>query len=104
MAELESGNATTVRLGTTLDINSAASLHGEIRAALTSAAPLQLDASAVERIDTAALQVFAALFNDTHAAHDRVVWQTPTQTLIDTARLLGLTEHLRLTGRMDTAL
>jgi ABC-type transporter Mla MlaB component len=57
---------------------------------------VMLDASAVERIDTATLQLLAA-FVATRAGAGRVVrWRLPSESLVHAADRLGLHTALRL--------
>ncbi len=75
---------------------------GELKAALVAltpcAGPVTLAAGAVERIDTAALQVLAAFVRDRRLAGRSVHWDSPSTTLIAAARRLGLSTLLQLEG------
>lgn len=57
-----------------------------------------LDASAVQRIDTAALQLLAAFARDRRLAGRAVDWRGAQQTLEPAAQLLGMREMLGLAG------
>ena len=61
-------------------------------------APVVLDAAAVQRVDTAALQLLAAFVRDRRLAGRAVCWQTPSAALETAARLLGMSSMLQLDG------
>lgn len=56
--------------------------------------PLTLDAAGVERVDTAALQVFAAFTRARARRGAGVEWRGANDTFMQAAQLLGLTAHL----------
>lgn len=55
-----------------------------------------IDASAVQRIDTATLQLLVAFVVTRRAASRGVRWRAPSEALISSAWRLGLQEPLRL--------
>ena len=55
-----------------------------------------LDATAVERIDTAALQLLAAFHRDAHARGKTIAWFGVSTPLREAAERLGLTQALAL--------
>jgi ABC-type transporter Mla MlaB component len=57
---------------------------------------VSIDASAVERIDTAFMQVLLAFVRDRTAAREHLAWLNVSDTLIDAARVLGLQSALAL--------
>jgi anti-anti-sigma regulatory factor len=59
--------------------------------------PVTIDVRAVERIDTAALQVLCAFVRDRKAAGGNVLWIGCTESFSDAIRLLGLQQVLQLT-------
>lgn len=67
-------------------------LRAELALAAATAAPIVLSAAAVERVDTAALQLLCALVVAGHA----VQWQSPSARLVQAAELLGVIAHLGL--------
>src|SRR5689334_6979520 len=77
-------------------IASAPSLRQSLLKRLTDPANVQIDASAVQRIDTASLQVLAAFVRDRRGAGLAVEWRgvpssmTGIAQLLDLASLLGL--------------
>lgn len=58
--------------------------------------PVTIDARAVERIDTAALQVLCAFVRDRKAAGGEVRWEGCTESFSEAIRLLGLQQALGL--------
>lgn len=58
--------------------------------------PVTIDAGAVERIDTAALQVLCAFARDRKAAGGEVVWTGGTDSFCDAIRLLGLRQLIEV--------
>ena len=57
-----------------------------------------LDAAALQRIDTAALQLLAAFVRDRRLAGRAVQWRRPAAALEAAARLLGMDSMLQLGG------
>ncbi|MGH8270016.1 MAG: STAS domain-containing protein, partial [Steroidobacteraceae bacterium] len=58
------------------------------------------DASALQRIDTAALQLLAAFVRDRRTAGRAVDWRGGTAALESAAALLGLKDMLELPGEV----
>jgi anti-anti-sigma regulatory factor len=56
--------------------------------------PVTIDVRAVERIDTAALQVLCAFVRDRKAAGGQVFWVGCTESFCEALRLLGLQQVL----------
>jgi ABC-type transporter Mla MlaB component len=63
---------------------------------LESGQPVLLDASRVERVDTAALQVLSAFFQDAKSQQQSAEWQEPSEALLSSAQLLGLSSLLKM--------
>jgi anti-anti-sigma regulatory factor len=60
--------------------------------------PVTIDARAVERIDTAALQVLCAFTRDRRAAGGQVIWAGGTDNFCEAIRLLGLQKLIDVPG------
>ena len=58
--------------------------------------PIRICGSKVESIDTAGVQLVYALIKDLNDNGRECVWSDPSEAIIDTARLLGMCEHLNL--------
>ena len=79
-----------------VDISGVSALHNQISSEIQQGCTISLDASQIERIDTAGLQLFAALFIDAATQNITINWLNPSDTLQTSARLLGLEELLQL--------
>lgn len=79
-----------------LDIRQAGELKQTLVQALEKTQSVILQAQAVERADTAGLQLLTAFFIDARAKEIGIVWQSPSEPLIKAAELLGLTKVLSL--------
>jgi ABC-type transporter Mla MlaB component len=75
-------------------IASAPALRASLVKRLTDAASVQIDASAVQRIDTASLQLLAAFARDRRDAGLGIEWLGIPASLTDVARFLDLTSVL----------
>ncbi len=73
---------------------------GELKSALCALLPqdgtVTLDGTAVERIDTAALQLLAAFVRDRRLAGAALQWQSASPAVHSAARLLGMETMLAL--------
>ena len=65
---------------------------------LAESGPITLDVSALQRIDTAGLQLLAAFVRDRRTARRAVAWRGRAPSLEAAARLLGLHQMLELPG------
>ncbi len=86
----------TVQLAETLDVSAVKALHAELTTAVDKGAHLILDGSKVGRIDTAAVQLIAALFVRADARRIKVEWHAPSETIAGAAALLGMSRHIGL--------
>ena len=75
-------------------IASAPELRSALLKRLTDAGKVQIDASAVQRINTASLQVLTAFARDRRAGGSPVEWLGVPACLTDAAALLDLTDAL----------
>jgi len=88
--------AATVTLGANCCVKDAIALKSSLCAVVETPDSVVLDAAAVERVDTATMQLLCAFVRE-RAAHSRgVVWHGVPSALSDAARLLGLQSHLGL--------
>ena len=85
-----------VDCGDVMDIAGAQELRGQLLDALASQQTVTLDASHVERADTAALQVLGAFFKDAISQKQTLQWKDPSTVLSGSAALIGMTEVLHL--------
>lgn len=78
------------------DISKVEQLHERFEALLESSAGVEIDAAAVERIDTSTLQLLVSFFNALSKHHLEARIVQPSASFLDTARLMGLSHHLHL--------
>lgn len=88
--------AAVIRLPAELGIESASDLHRELVGRVDDAAPVVLDGSDVNRIHTAALQLFCLFCRDRRSGGRETHWQAPSAALRSTAALLGVTTLLQI--------
>lgn len=79
-----------------LDISAVQDLHQQLARVLASGGGVVLDASLVERADTAALQLLCAFMQEASVNGVSVHWHEPTAELCDAVSLLGLEAELGL--------
>jgi ABC-type transporter Mla MlaB component len=79
-----------VVLAANCSVKDAASLKSSLIAVAQESAAVTLDASAVERVDTATMQLLCAFVRDRLARNQGIVWRGQSQALHDAVRLLGV--------------
>lgn len=87
---------TTFSCGEHLDIKEVANLYERLQKSLARSSNIELKADAVERVDTAGLQLFVALAREVVQTGGGLTWKKPSQALLDTATQLGLSRELGL--------
>lgn len=102
-ASVEPGGPASVTLPANCSIKEVAALRESLCAVLDAPESVSIDASAVERIDTATLQLLYAFVRDRFAADREVVWQGVTGQLSEAARLLGVRDLLNLPAVSELA-
>lgn len=85
-----------IALAANCSIKEVAALREQLCAVADSSEPVAIDASAVERIDTATLQLLYAFVRDRLNSDREVTWQGVPAALTDAARLLGVRDLLCL--------
>lgn len=91
-----------INLEAALSMQHVAKLHERLKKAYDAHDALEINASRVVSIDTASLQVLAALKKDALKHGKRVVFAEPSPRFIESAGLLGLNEFLDLGGQSGT--
>lgn len=86
----------SVTLGERLTIESAAELRERLQAVLGDGASLRIDAQAVERVDTAGLQVLASLHKTLQARGGSLQWEGFSDEMLDALELAGMKSLLGL--------
>lgn len=89
---------TTLSFGESLDITQANSLQGRLERSLQKSSTIELKANAVEKADTAGLQLILALKNEAETRGGAISWKKPSAALLEAAQRLGLTTALGLDG------
>ncbi len=79
-----------------LDISVVGTLGDELKIALDSGQPVQLQANEVCKADAAALQLLCAFFLDAQVHGINIEWIDPSDELRHAASVTGLSEHLGL--------
>lgn len=77
-------------LAANCSVKDAAALKVSLSALVQQSTAVTLDTSAVERIDTATMQLLCAFVRDRSDRNQRVTWLGESQVLQDAARLLGV--------------
>ena len=85
----------SLRLGSTT-LRDVTAFQAELAERLDDSGPVLIDASAVERIDTATLQLLAVFVRDLRADARLVEWTPCSAVLRRAAHALGLTDALDL--------
>lgn len=95
---VETPPTTTVALAAECLVSGASTLKESLAALLDEPQPITLDITALQRIDTAGLQVLTAFIRE-RAGHGRTVeWRGTAPALTSAAQLLGLTSLLGLSS------
>jgi anti-anti-sigma regulatory factor len=81
-----------------VSIGEAAEIHRILREASGRGGPIAIDGSKVMEIDTAGLQLLTSLWRSGTAGADMCEWRAVSESLIRSARLIGLDGPLRLSG------
>jgi ABC-type transporter Mla MlaB component len=88
----------SIDCGEVVDISTVNELYQQLNGVLEQDGPVNLNAGAIERIDTAALQMFVCFIQEVKRRHREVHWQTPSEALLRSANYLGLKQVLQLNG------
>ena len=83
-------------LGTKCTIIRAEELHAQMETLLQSEHDIEIDSSQVEQIDTAALQLLLSFHQALHLAGRQLIWKSPSEQTLASAKLLGLDQSLGL--------
>ena len=77
-------------LAANCSVKDAASLKTSLCAVANESGAVTLDTSAVERVDTATIQLLCAFVRDRSTRSQSIVWRGQSQALHDAVRLLGV--------------
>lgn len=88
--------APALELDANLSIQNVAKLHEKLKKIYAVHDAIEIDASHVASVDTAALQLFAALKKDALKQNKTVDFFQPSPRFVESARLLGLLDMLEI--------
>ena len=88
--------ASVVRLSRVLRIADVAALHTRLEPRVHAKGELIIDASDVEALDTAVLQLLSVFMIERRSQNAKLTWQAPSEAFRKGAGLLGLESHLGL--------
>lgn len=91
-----SNRSSRLTLDENLDIARACKLHSKLMKSVNRGVDVNLYAAKVVMIDTAALQLLVAGVNQVRENGYVVKWHQPTEALLKSASLTGMSEHLGL--------
>jgi len=93
---VDSGMEMVIECNDALDISLVSDFKVILQQASGQNSPIVLDASQLERIDGAGLQLVTAFFQEATESGLSVSWRNPTDALIYAANLTGLKDVLQL--------
>lgn len=85
-----------VRLSPALGIADVAALREQLASTVHDSGEVIIDASDVERLDTAVLQLLSAFMAERRSQDAKLAWHAPSEAFCTGAGLLGLESHLGL--------
>jgi len=85
-----------IKLGAHCSIKGVAALKQSLQAVVDLTDDVVIEADAVERLDTAAVQLLCAFVHQRASLSRKVVWRSGSPALADAARLLGVAALLAL--------
>lgn len=95
-AKKQSGDKVTLILDSVLVINDAEKIHVLLKNLIEKKQNIIIDASAIEMIDTAILQLFLSFSIKLRSLNIKSSWLNPSAEMLSRAHTLGLTEEIGL--------
>ena len=83
-------------LGAKCTIIRAEELHTQMETLIQSGLDVEIDGSKVEQIDTSALQLLLSFHQTLENDGRNVLWKSPSDKLLTTAKLLGVDKYLAI--------
>jgi ABC-type transporter Mla MlaB component len=96
--EISRPTVSVINLSSHCTIKDAAKLKVDLCALANEGTAVELDVSAVERIDTATMQLLCAFARDRAQRNQKVIWKGNSQSWREAVRLLGAGELLGYAG------
>lgn len=93
-AEIENSADPVIILDATLTIQNVVKLHERLQICYSANDSIEINASQVESIDTATLQLLTALKKEAVKQQKQIVFSAPSRRFIESAGLLGLLDIL----------
>ncbi len=90
---------TSFSCGEAVDIANVNNLYQRLHKSLQKSCVIEIKADKVAKADTAGLQLFVALAQETTNKGGNIIWKNPSETLLSTARQLGLSVQLMLDSK-----
>lgn len=103
LAEPVAAAEPVVVLAANCSVKDAAALKTSLCAVASESTEVILDVSAVERVDTATMQLLCAFVRERSGRNQRVAWRGESPAVQDAVRLLGVGELLGLESKGVTA-
>ncbi len=82
--------------GELLTIADVGEIYAQLLEAMAEGDSVIIDCSQVNRVDTAALQMFYVYAKELKSHGHEITWNEPSQSFIDSAKLLGLSPEMNL--------
>ena len=95
----ETTNVAAINLEGVVNIAKAETLHHQMEDILKEAVPITLQASEVQRVDTAILQLLLAFFKSMASAQVSITWDGVSDELLAAVKLLGIEQELDLASQ-----
>lgn len=89
-------NALNFALGEVIDISMVNSLYDALKILLNESNHIIIDAGAVKRLDTAAMQLILCWYKESQNRKISVTWKNINGVFTNSAKLLGMTTELQL--------
>ena len=86
----------TYQLEKISDISKSEAIHEKLESFLNSGSEIRIDASQVERIDTAVLQMLISLNKTLEKQHLIAPIINPSDSFLSTVKLMGVLKHLKI--------
>ena len=86
----------TYQLDKISDISKSEAIHEKLESFLNSGSEIRIDASQVDRIDTAVLQMLISLSRTLEKQHLSAPIFNPSDNFMSTVKLMGVKEHLKI--------
>jgi phospholipid transport system transporter-binding protein len=92
------GDKTRISFGPILDVAGSSELKKQLDKVFRRKSPFELDGSAIERVDTAALQVLLAFARESHNRKKELGWSEVSEPLMNASTLLGISRELGISN------